>query len=181
MQMGNYTNNTMKRTRGFTLVELLVTLAVATILITVAIPGFRTLIQNNRATTQANELLTGLLLARSEAIKRGIRVSVCSSTNQTNCAGSTNWATGWIVFTDDSGTAGTLDGTDAIIRVWDALSGSPTLTQTAGGNNIQYLDSGLVQSAAQFTLTLPDCEGNQARTIDINATGRSNVVTSLCP
>ena len=164
---------------GFSLIELMVTLAIATILITVAIPGFRTLIQDNRASAQSNELLSALSLARSEAVKRGTRVSVCSSTDQATCAADTEWATGWIVFTDDTGTAGSKDGTDEIIRVWDALKGSPTLTQTAGGNSIQYLGSGLVATAAvnEFTFS---ADGRDTKYICVNNTGRAKVKDSTC-
>lgn len=165
---------------GFSLIELMVTLAVATILVTIAIPGFRTLIQSNRASAQSNELLSAFTLARSEAVKRGLRVSVCSSTDQATCAASTNWATGWIVFTDDTGTAGLKDGTDEIIRVWDALKGAPTLTQTAGGNNVQYLGSGLVASATanKFTFSAAD---RANKYICINNTGRAQVIDTNCP
>ena len=62
--------------RGFTLLELMVTVAVAAILATVAVPGFRDLIQNNRVTTQTNELVTALNFARTEAVKRGRPVDV---------------------------------------------------------------------------------------------------------
>jgi len=168
-----------KRTNGFTLIELMVTLAVAAILVTVAIPGFRSLIQNNRAATQSNELLSGLMLARSEAVKRGVRVSICSSTDEATCAASTNWATGWIVFTDDSGTSGSKDGTDAVIRAWDTLKGAPTLT-SATNNNIQFLRSGLVETADTFTYLAPDCTGEQKRIINITATGRAGVTTAPC-
>ena len=163
---------------GFTLIELMVTLAIATILITVAIPGFRTLIQGNRATAQSNELLSAFSLARSEAVKRGLRVSVCSSTDQATCAASTNWATGWIVFTDDTGTAGTMDGTDEIIRVWDALNG---LTLTGTTNNVQFLGSGLVNAGSTLTLTPTDCTGNQRRTLSITAVGRASISDTACP
>jgi len=168
--------------KGFTLIELMVTLAVAVILITVAVPGFRTMIQNNRATTQANELLTAFMLARSEAVKRGVAVSVCSSTDQATCAASANWATGWIVFTDDAGVSGTLDSTDQLIRVWEALDGTPTLTDTVNSfQNIQYQPSGLVVAGSSFRLTLPGCKGNQVQTITINAVGSGRIAASPCP
>ena len=171
-----------RRNKGFTLIELMVTLAVAVILITVAVPGFRTMIQNNRASTQANELLTAFMLARTEAIKRGTVVSVCSSIDQSSCAASTNWATGWIVFNDDdeNGVRDTnVASTEAVIRVWESLDGAPTLTGAT--QNVQYQASGLVAATSSFTLTLPDCKGNQVQTININAVGSGRITASACP
>ena len=67
------------RPGGFTLVELMVTLTVLAILVGVALPSFRDMILNNRRTAIVNDLVSSLLLARSEAIKRGQPVSVCAS------------------------------------------------------------------------------------------------------
>jgi len=167
-----------EKNTGFTLIELMLTLVVAVILVTVAIPGFRSLIQNNRSATQANELLTAFILARSEAVKRGSAISACASSDQSTCAASTNWATGWIVFTDDAGTAGVLDSTDVLIRAWGSLKGSPTLVGAA--NNVQYQPTGLVAATNTFTLTMPDCTGNQVQTININAVGSGHIGTSAC-
>ena len=66
----------MKVCRGFTLVELMVTIAVVAILATVAVPGFRDLIRNNRVTAQTNEIVSALNFGRTEAIKRGRSVTV---------------------------------------------------------------------------------------------------------
>ena len=66
----------MKMCRGFTLLELMVTVAVVAILATVGVPSFRDLIQNNRVTTQTNELVTALNFARTEAVKRARAVEV---------------------------------------------------------------------------------------------------------
>ena len=122
----------MKKQHGFTLVELLVTLSVAAILLSVGVPSFRDFVQNNRAATQANHLVLALNTARSESVKRGSRVSVCSSTDQSTCSASTNWATGWVLFTDNSGVSGARDGSDVVIRVWDALIGSTTCQGVPG-------------------------------------------------
>ena len=166
----------MKHTRGFTLIELMVTLTVATILITVAVPGFRTIIQNNRVSAQSNDLLTALTLARSEALKRGVQVSVCSSDDQADCdtVPNTDWENGWIVFVDDN-SDGKKDAGEDIIRVWDGLSGSPTLTGTV--NTIQYLPTGLIDPATAQTLTLTpsSCKGKQQRTLSITVVGRASV------
>ena len=77
------------------MIELMVVLSIAAILATAAVPSFRSLIQNNRLATQANELTGTMNFARGEAIKRGQRVTVCVSTNQTACTLGTAWA-GWL-------------------------------------------------------------------------------------
>lgn len=76
--------------RGFTLVELAVTLAVLAILVTMAVPAFTTLINGNRLTAQANELVADVQAARSEAVRRNQRVTLCPSTDNATCSGG-NW------------------------------------------------------------------------------------------
>ncbi|WP_018876564.1 GspH/FimT family pseudopilin [Thioalkalivibrio sp. ALE31] len=102
----------MTRPHGFTLVELMITIAVAAILMAIAVPNFMNLRISNGLTTQANELVTGVSVARSEAIKRNRSVRFCrtSSETATQCAGSSGEWTNWAVFTDTSG------GTEVIRR-----------------------------------------------------------------
>lgn len=76
--------------QGFTLVELAVTLAVLAILVTLAVPAFTTLINGNRLTAQANELVADIQMARSEAVRRNQRVTLCPSIDNAVCSG-TNW------------------------------------------------------------------------------------------
>ena len=166
---------------GFTLIELMVVLSIAAILISVAIPGFRSLIQNNRLATQANELTGTMNFARGEAIKRGQRVTVCVSTNQTACTGGTAWAGGWIACADTNGDlAATCTAGDTLLRVRGALAGGSTLTGAATA--VQYQASGLlIVGAGNYNLLTPGCTGNQQRTINITATGRLGVLRTVCP
>lgn len=183
---------------GFTLIELMVTLAVAVILAMVTVPGFRSIIQNNRAVTQANELLSSMTLARSEAIKRATNVSICSVANPLPsppaCAASTTWSNGWIVFidlnrngafNDNADTtlcevdSANLPTEDCILRVNGAIDSNTTLSSTS--NDVRYLPSGLVTAAATLTLTPDPCTGNNKYIIAINATGRGNSSASTCP
>ena len=90
--------------RGFTIIELMVTVAVIAILAAVAIPSFESIINGNRITSQANELVGVMQRARSEAIRFNQRVYICSSSNGTSCAASSRWS-GWLVFRDDNGDA----------------------------------------------------------------------------
>lgn len=96
----------MNKQSGFTLVELMITLAIAAILLTIGVPSFNTLMQNSRLTTSTNDLIGALNLARSEAVTRELRVTVCKSADQATCNTSvTGWQQGWIVFTDENSNA----------------------------------------------------------------------------
>lgn len=172
----------MKRHDGFTLIELMVTIAVAVVILTLAVPGFRSIIQNNRAATQANDLVTALGLARSEAIKRGLTVSLCPSSDQATCTGGTAWEEGWIVFLDRDGDGsrdpdGDPDLDDLLLRVHAALDGGSTL---AGPANLRFQAAGSVNAIATFQHRIDDCSGDQGRNIDINLSGRVNVTRVAC-
>lgn len=170
--------NRTSAVRGFTLVELMITIAIAAILLVVAIPDFTTTIRRNRASTQTNALVAAIGLARSEAIKRGIPVSVCASANQAACSGNNNWATGWIVFTD-SNQDGVIDGNDQPIQVWGALSGNSAFTGPVAF--LTYQPSGLISNGGSsvFNLTPSGCT-TAGGTITLNAVGQAQAVSVNC-
>ena len=176
----------MEDDRGFTLIELMMTLAVVAILLGIAAPGFVSIIKNNRITTVTNDLLADLALARSEAAKRGQSVSICISSNGTSCTG-TNWLDGRLVFSD-AGTAGTIDGSDAIIRVTESRSNGLTLSSANFANTgyIRYGASGTVSTATNNNPgTFKICDdrtGNFGRLVSITNTGRPYTQTAqACP
>ncbi len=137
--------------QGFTLIELMVALALVAILVTIGIPGFNNIIRDNRLVTGTNDLVTSMSLARSEAIRRGVPVTVCASNTGTDCTVST-WNQGWIVFTDQ-GTADTVDGTDTILRVQQALSGDVQIA-VGGATQVSYSATGFLAAAG------PDEDGS---------------------
>ena len=89
----------MKNTRGFTLIEVLVTMVVVMVLLLVAVPEYRRMTEDNRQVTAINKIVGDLNLARSEAVKRGRAVTLCGSTDGATCD-TLNWESGWIVFID---------------------------------------------------------------------------------
>src|SRR5688572_25899568 len=111
-----------EKNNGFTLIEILVTVAVVGVLVALAAPAFTSFIANQRISNNANELLTDLNLARSEAIKRAARVSVCKTANPNLAAPICNgtdadrWTTGRLIFTDTDGD-GVIDAGDQILRI----------------------------------------------------------------
>jgi type IV fimbrial biogenesis protein FimT len=119
------------RDHGFTLIELVVTMAVAAILVTVAIPNMRTFIQNNRLITQTNNLIGDINYARSESLRRTsangqpLSIGICASTSGTACTGGT-WAGGYLVFVD-ANNDGAWDGGDTVLRFREALVADNTV------------------------------------------------------
>lgn len=171
----------MKTHSGFTLIELMITLVLVAILATIGVPSFVNFIANNRLTVQANELVSALNLARSESIKRNLRVTVCRSANGTGCGGT--WNNGWIVFVDE-GTAATVDGGDEVLRVYSSAGSSATLTAvvpstTTAVNAVQFQGIGLT-TRVEFTLTDANCSGDQRRIIDVGASGRISTTRASC-
>ena len=133
--------------RGFTVIEILVTLSVVSILLAMAAPSYRTLVQDSQLIAQSNNFFSAMMLAKSEAIKRSSPTTICSSTNGTTCAGVTAWTSGWLVFADTDND-GTVDAGEEIIRVGSALSGQSTLTS---GNRTR-----VTFAASGFTLGFND-------------------------
>jgi type IV fimbrial biogenesis protein FimT len=115
-------DTSMRKARGFTLLELIMVISIVGILAAVGTASFKYLTTSNRIATEINGLLGDMQFARSQAIKIGTFVSVCPSTDSASCTGSATWGTGWIVFLDYNGN-GTFDsGTDKVLRVQGSIA-----------------------------------------------------------
>ncbi|SDY37784.1 GspH/FimT family pseudopilin [Nitrosomonas sp. Nm33] len=161
---------------GFTMLELMIALSIGAILATIAVPSYQSMMVQSRLATQTNELLTALHFSRSEAVKRGMRVTICKSSSGTTCTAGSSWQDGWIVYSD-SGTAGTIDGSDQILRVFPALKGSTMDGGTKFANWIAYLANGSSRGSSGNgnlvgTGTFILCNSTKGRKITINHTGR---------
>lgn len=174
----------MKKHCGFTLVELMITLAIAGILLTIGVPSFQNMIRTNRTVTNTNNLVTALNLARSEAIKRGVQVTV-----KRKGTTSQNWDSGWDVFTDIDAD-GVLDIEDLLIRTYAPLTAGYTLR--TGGNFddwVAYLPSGLSRTPPgnltndTFRLCDDSASTTTSRAIKVSVSGRPRTLTGTgsCP
>ncbi|HRW65200.1 MAG TPA: GspH/FimT family pseudopilin [Candidatus Competibacter sp.] len=165
----------MNRKSGFTLIELIITVALVAIVMTIGIPSFRTAILNNSRTAQVNEFVGVLSLARSEAAKRGFRVTVCRRLNDTTCATDTTsiWENGWIVFIDQN-RDNIIDAGEEVLKIYSPIPNDFTLRGNVFSKSIAYLPNGVGSEAGTFRLC--DSRGvDQARFVVISMTGRVRV------
>ena len=126
LHAGDTTNSTpMKHASiGFSLIELLVVIAIAAILTGLAVPSFQGMIASSNLTSTTNDLIATLARAKSDAIRRGKRVTVCMSADGAACATTGDWTQGWILFNDDvhpSGAAA-VESTNDITAITAGLS-----------------------------------------------------------
>lgn len=166
---------------GFTLTEFAVTMAVAALFLTMAVPSYYTMLQNNRASYIVNKLAASLNFARMEAIKRGVKVSVCSAGNAalTTCGNGSQWAQGWIVFLDaDNNNA--IDSNNDLVKVSEALPAGAAVTSNQ--SIVSYDSSGFVSSGVlNMSMSASGCNGTNARQLTVSASGRISIAKANCP
>lgn len=156
--------------KGFTLIELMIVLAVAAIVLTVAVPSMATFIQNNRLVTEGNDFRVTLHVARSEAVKRGTAVTITASDSSDN---TNEWGPGWTITTNG--------GTN--LQSHAALDGQSTLNSIDNINSIQFLPTGFTAAGAQRSFLLcDDRSGAVGKLITITASGRATTQSGAnCP
>ena len=176
--------------RGFTLIELMVTIAVAAILTAIAVPSLGELIRNNRLAAAGNELVTALQLARAEAVRRGRPVSICSTDDGSSCVSSTSgWERRrWLVFQDaaSSGAPVASGSGFELVRVFEGLepglalaSPQPWLRFSANGSVAPAPAGGAAEQS--FALLPTDCSDDQQRRISLSRLGRVRTDRVACP
>ncbi len=178
---------------GFTIIELMIGIALMAVMLTLAVPAFTGFVERNTTVASANSFLNALLIARSEAVKRNQRVAVCGKPiAQASCNTTGNWEDGWSIFVDADADS-VLDAGEEVILVDSGVTNGFTLREPSAtygdvitflptGETVQGLTAGL-GSQASFRLCTPDADTVQSRTINITATGRSVITQGVaaCP
>lgn len=169
------------RQTGLTIVELMITLAVLAILLAIAIPSFEGLIASTRVTNATNELLSALAQTRSEAIRRGQRVTICVSANSNQCTNAGTWSQGWIIFRDAART-GIVATPQDILHVGNATANNIVIQGAAAlPRYISFSSDGQSRTLAGATQTgnIEVCststslsDNNRARRLLINGSGQ---------
>ncbi len=167
-----------RKTAGFTLVELMVVLSIVAIILTLAAPGFSTLMQRTRLKSYANEFVTSVYLARGEAIKRNVQMRLCSSTGVSPpaCDGGGGWEQGWIV----------VDPNDMVITQQAGFNNGFLMFEisSVGFSQMTFDPSGVANTVASFKIcqNAPD-DGIEEKEVIVSATGRPrvNTINTGCP
>jgi type IV fimbrial biogenesis protein FimT len=170
-----------KSQRGFTLVELMVVIAIVAILLVVGVPSYKYVSNSYRISGEVNGLLGDAQFARSEAIKEGQQVILCTSTNGTTCAGVDTWQSGWIVCVDLNNDNLCDDG-EPVLRTQAAFVNTDTFVANVGTTTIIFNREGFaVGFPAQAILTLHDATANSAwtRCLEIQTVGMMTVVNHI--
>lgn len=183
----------MRKNRGFTLIELMITLAVAAVVLGIALPSFTQMMRNNNSIAIGSELSAALNYARSEAVKRSKRVSICASSDGLSCLAANNWGQGWLVFVDNATTDSAAAATvGTVLRYWDELPTNTNVSALKGASTnivfLRYTSSGAVARAGgtdadarKFIVYVNGCKGKASQEIVVGLSGMISPKKIDCP
>jgi type IV fimbrial biogenesis protein FimT len=155
---------------------MFVVVAILAILLGLMIPSYGNFSRTARLSGLSNDLVASLAFARTASIQRGVRVTICKTTNAASvnptCQSSAKWSDGWIIFTDNS-ISGVVDGTDTLLRAHPQPVSGASVTVSNFTTHISYLATG--RSRAPNGLangSINFCKEGDKRSIILNVTGR---------
>ena len=163
--------------KGLTLIELMISIVIGGIVMSIAVPSMSNFVKNDRITSFRNSLHVDLMLARSRAVEQNLEVHVCASTDRATCDGS-SFQDGWIVVADTDN-SGTITAEDQVLKT--QLEIKSKITFSGGLNTITYDSRGFTPDTIG-TISVCDERGNEhGKTITISRTGRvSNQADPAC-
>ncbi|HUR90100.1 MAG TPA: GspH/FimT family pseudopilin [Ramlibacter sp.] len=167
--------------RGFTLVELTIVLAIASVLLGAGIPSFNNFIRSVKLTSTTNDFFSGILIARSEAAKRRSRVAMCKSTDGVICTATGGWDQGWIVFHDTNNDGSRQAGEEVVWQTQAIGKDMRVLGNLNVARYVSYTPTGEAKlvgggfQAGTITLCNVSVTSENAREIVISSSGRPRV------
>lgn len=158
--------------RGFTLIELMVTLAVMGVLLGIGVPSFQRIQQSTRVASSFHLLTTSLALARMAAVKNHAPVSICPSSDGRYCRGDTVWDEGWIVFVDPT-RAKQPTTAEAVLHRFDRIGPSMALRSTAGRTLVRFQPSGMAYGSNLSFRLCSTTDQKHLGSVIVNNAGRT--------
>lgn len=125
------------KNQGFTLLELMIAIAVLSIIALYAVPGMGTLMRNNQVTTAKNALVASLQIARAESATTGRNVVLCPSSNGRQCQTVGDWSQGWLIYRDDN-LNGRFDPMESLVLTHTQAAGTLTIRTSDGRRKLTY-------------------------------------------
>ena len=176
--------NKSTRVHGFTLIELMITVALLSILAAIAVPSFQQILFQMRASAEVQRLATSFAFIRTEAIKRNSQVSMCPSSNGTSCDYGLIWSDGWVIFNDENSN-GDIDAVDDIVlQVSEASVQGITVFSNKHKDWFGYRSNGTSignsgAGNASFVICSSEMGDEYGRQIIISVTGRARFVGDI--
>ncbi len=178
----------LKNQKAFTLIELMVSLTVLGISIALAVPGFNSMIINNRSATLGEEFASVINYARSESVKRGIRISLCATKDGLTCGAGDSWTDGYMAFADGAATDKAATPTvGVVLKAWDKPHAQAEISVKSGAVDLTFLRFTALGTLARVNtdtlsikVNLKKCTGEAARKISVGLSGMVNIERTGC-
>ena len=174
-------NITAENQKGLTLLELLIVVSIASILLSVGVPSFRSVIMDNRLSDQSNAFVASINAARSSAVRYQRNVTVCPVADfeaaNLSCANGTDWSNGWMVWVDTNRDSATSPG--EVLTVQEPMHDSLSF-QSIVASDLTYDARGFLVDGGDDLVMCDDRTGEEGRLIRINGVGRTDVGRQVC-
>ena len=160
-----------RKARGFTLIEMMTAIFILAVLVALAVPSFRDASLSSKLSGFANGIVASAQLARSEAIKRNVTVTLCASSDGETCDEPDGWEAGWIVLADEGG------ANEAVVQHHPALPDEFRMVQTGGVASVLFPPTVVADNEVTLTVCRAEPEGSQERVVTITAARNARVTT----